>query len=76
MGISSRTNEAGARALAAAFPEYVVSPVVVRGPHQVGERAASGWFKLDCNRLVIGPHQVGDWAASGWYKLDCNMLVS
>ena len=35
VGISSRTNEAGARALAAAFPEYVVSPVIVRGPHQV-----------------------------------------
>ena len=37
VGISSRTNEAGARALAAAFPEYVVSPVIVRGPHQVRE---------------------------------------
>lgn len=35
VGISSRTNEAGARALAAAFPEYVVSPVLVRGPHQL-----------------------------------------
>jgi len=35
VGISSRTNEAGARALAAAFPEYVVSPVIVRGPHQL-----------------------------------------
>ncbi|GBM25723.1 hypothetical protein AVEN_54273-1, partial [Araneus ventricosus] len=35
VGLSKRTNDAGARAVADAFPEYPVTPVKVPGKHHL-----------------------------------------